>query len=124
MKESGRTERVTLCSQCLQVGRRGEIGVPALRCGGNDDACIRDRAEMGRSSAAPLPGRMPRLGLELQADRKLGLPRVAHANAEEAVEVEELRRRQRIHVVLVVEGVEHLELGHDAETFAEMEWAS
>src|SRR6266581_3294073 len=41
--------------------------------------------------------------------RELRLPRVADALPEEAVEVEERRRRQRVNVVGVVERVEHLE---------------
>src|SRR5262249_41803625 len=62
------------------------------------------------------------LKLELEAHRQLRLARIAHANAQEAVEVEQLRRRQWIHVVLVVEGVEHFELRNKFHAFAKLKW--
>ena len=52
----------------------------------------------------------PRSHLKLEAHRQLRLPRIPYAYAQEPVEVEELWRRQRIHVVFVVEGVEHFDL--------------
>ena len=51
------------------------------------------------------------------------LARIADANAEEPVEVEELWRRQRVHVVLVVEGVEHLDSGNELHAFAKADGA-
>src|ERR1700730_4172715 len=66
---------------------------------------------------------MPRVGLKLEAGGKRGLARVADANAEEAVEVEELRRGQRVDVIFIVEGVEHFDPGYDAEALAEMDRA-
>jgi len=44
---------------------------------------------------------------------KLGLQRVAHALAQEAVKVEQPWRNQRVDVVFVVEAVEHLDHGRE-----------
>src|SRR5215475_6579583 len=54
--------------------------------------------------------------LERHLHAELRLPWVADALAQEAVEVEEPGRRQRVDVVPVVEGVEHLEAGNDLRT--------
>src|SRR5437764_13051506 len=60
---------------------------------------------------------------EQKLDGQLQLPRVADALAEEAVEVEETRRRERIDVVRVVEGIEHLDDGDERLALAEAERA-
>src|SRR5216683_5568989 len=61
--------------------------------------------------------------LELEAHGQLRLARITHADAEETVEVEESRSAQRVHVVLVVEGVEHFDLRDKLQALAEMERA-
>src|SRR5262249_31717649 len=53
----------------------------------------------------PAPG--PLL-LEDELQRQLYLARIAHALTQEAVEIEQPRRYQRVDVVVVVERVEHL----------------
>ena len=58
---------------------------------------------------------------EVEAHGQLRLPRIAHTIAQKAVKVEQPWGRQRIDVVLVVEGVEHLELGDDSHALAEVE---
>src|SRR3954466_9529198 len=62
--------------------------------------------------------------LERELHRQLCLARIAHTLPQEAVKVEQSRRRQRIHVVLVVERIEHLDLGNQRVTFAELERTS
>src|SRR5262249_3382225 len=59
--------------------------------------------------------------LELEANGKLGLPRIAHTNAQKAVEIEQGGRGQRVNVVLVVEGIKDFHLGNDGVAFAEAE---
>src|SRR5712664_2922526 len=61
------------------------------------------------------------LVLEVHLHRELHLPRVAHALAQEAVEVEEARADERVDVVLAVEGVEHLDRGDDLHVFPRLE---
>src|ERR1700745_2612921 len=65
--------------------------------------------------------KLPVCALELEAQRELCLTRVAHAKAQEAVEVEECRSRERVDVVLVVERVEHFHLRNDRKALAEAE---
>src|SRR5262245_54968053 len=72
-------------------------------CTGASSRCRRSSASLTRSERS----------LERHLHAKLRLPRVADALPQEAVEVEEAGRRQRIDVVRVVEGVEHLETGND-----------
>ena len=57
---------------------------------------------------------------ELQAQRQLRLTRVAHADTEEAVEVEERGSAQRIYVVLVVEGIEQFDRRYESVAFSEL----
>src|SRR5262249_17282367 len=68
---------------------------------------------------------LPRLelGLELETNRQLRLARVAYAHAQEAVKVEERRRYERVHIVFVVEGVEHLDGRDNGEAVAELKRA-
>src|SRR5712692_7275366 len=76
-----------------------------------------------RSAGAPLLGRT-NVGqwLEREPNGKLGLPRVTDSFAQETVEVEQSRRHQRIHIVLVVEGVEHFHGRDDLHPFTQLEW--
>src|SRR4030095_12720282 len=66
---------------------------------------IPGRSSSARRRAAALD--MWRI-LEHELYRQLDLTWIAHAEAQEPVEVEQCRRHQRIDVVLVVERVEHL----------------
>src|SRR5262245_4728330 len=68
--------------------------------------CRRSNASRTRSACS----------LERHLHAKLRLSRVADALAQEAVEVEQRGRCERVHVVCVVEGVEHLEAGNDLRT--------
>src|SRR5687767_2327727 len=54
------------------------------------------------------PNPEPR-NLEHHLHRELGLPRIADTRPQEAVEVEQGRRAERVDVVAVVERVEHLD---------------
>src|SRR5262245_61067375 len=72
-------------------------------CTGASSRCRRSNASLTRSERS----------LERHLHAELRLPRVADALAQEAVEVEQRWRRERVHVVRVVEGVEHLETGND-----------
>src|SRR5262249_1047449 len=74
-----------------------------------------------RSSLLALLLTARRTELELDPHRQLRLSRIADAHAQEAVEVEQLRRGQRVHVVGVAEGVEHFQLRHECEPFADAE---
>ena len=49
--------------------------------------------------------------LELEAHRELRLARIAYADAEEAVEVEELRRRQRVTLLVLLKVLNISSLG-------------
>src|SRR5262245_18403624 len=75
-------------------------------CTGASSRCRRSSASLTRSERS----------LERHLHAKLRLPRVADALAQEAVEVEEPWRRQRVAVVRVDERVEHLEAGNDLST--------
>ncbi|HEY4048151.1 MAG TPA: hypothetical protein VGM27_14915 [Acidobacteriaceae bacterium] len=46
--------------------------------------------------------------LENEAERKLSWPRITDSDTREAAEIEERRRAERVEIVGVVEGVEHL----------------
>src|SRR5918911_3550758 len=83
---------------------------------------MRARAARALPRGARARGRSPRRS-EQELDGQLHLPRVADALAEEAVEVEETRRRERVDVVRVVEGVEHLDDGDERLALAEAERA-
>src|SRR5262249_38798462 len=61
------------------------------------------------------------LTLERRLDSHLKLPWVADANAKKPGEVEQRRRRQRVDVVDVVEGVEHLQAGNNLAPCAKAE---
>ena len=52
------------------------------------------------------------------------LQRVADAEAQKTIEVEQCRRTQRVDIVGVVEGVEDLHLGNELEPVVDMEWTS
>src|SRR5262245_13644713 len=54
---------------------------------------------------------------------KLQLPRITHALAQEAIEIEQSRRYQRVDVVVVVEGVEHLQHRNQRVAVAEFNGA-
>src|SRR5213593_3095086 len=58
---------------------------------------------------------------ERELHRQLGLTRIADALTKEPVEIEQTGRNGRIHVVVVVEGVEHLDLRDDREAVVESE---
>ena len=58
--------------------------------------------------------------LEFEVDGELCLARIADANAE--VEVEELRREERVDVVLVVERVEHFDFRNEGIALADADW--
>src|SRR4030095_13815108 len=75
-------------------------------CTAASSRCRRSNASLTRSERS----------LERHLHAELRLPRVADALAQEAVEVEEAGRRQRVHVIRVVEGVEHLETRNDLST--------
>src|SRR5690349_10812978 len=75
-------------------------------CTGASSKCRHSNASLTRSERS----------LERHLHAQLRLPRVADALAQEAVEVEQRWRRQRVHVVRVVEGVEHLEARNDLRT--------
>src|SRR5918912_1158638 len=64
-----------------------------------------------------------RLPLEDELDGELKLARVADALAQEAVEVEEAGRDERVDVVRVVEGIEHLDDGDERHRLGEVEGA-
>lgn len=53
--------------------------------------------------------------LEDEAERKLSLPRITDTDAQEAAEIEERRGTQRIEIVGVVEGIEHLDARNKRE---------
>src|SRR5262245_56505219 len=72
-------------------------------CTGASSRCRRSSGSLTRSERS----------LERHLHAKLRLPWVADALTQEAVEVEQRGRRERIHVVRVVERVEHLEAGND-----------
>src|SRR6266496_1931336 len=71
-----------------------------------------------RPAGTPRP---QRLLLEREPDRDLQLTRVAHPQAQEAVEVEERGRAQGVDVVLAVEGVEHLDDGYEGRAPPELD---
>src|SRR5262245_32149927 len=75
-------------------------------CTGASSKCRRSNACLTRSQRS----------LERHLHAELRLPRVADALAQEAVEVEQRGRGERVHVVRVVEGIEHLEAGDDLST--------
>src|SRR5215472_2111188 len=60
--------------------------------------------------------------LESELNRKLGLQRITYALAQEAVEIEQPRRDQRVDVVLVVKAVEHLNHWGERVTVAKVDW--
>src|SRR5262245_60121974 len=60
--------------------------------------------------------------LESELNRELGLQRIAYALAQEAVEIEQPRRDQRVDVVLVVKAVEHLHHRRQSVTVAKVDW--
>src|SRR5215472_17195110 len=59
--------------------------------------------------------------LKLEAHRQLRLAWITHAHAQEAVKIEQGWRHQRIHVVLVVEGVKHLHGRNESHVLAKLE---
>src|SRR2546422_1385131 len=59
--------------------------------------------------------------LERELERELRLPRIAHALAQEAVEVKQRRRAEWIHIIFVVEGVEYLNHRNQLHPVAELE---
>src|SRR5688572_15818764 len=79
---------------------------------------VRTRVSYTRRNA-----RAPAWRLENNLDGELHLPRITDTSPEEAVEVEQRRRAERVDVVLVVERVEHLEDRDDLHAAAlEAEW--
>lgn len=63
--------------------------------------------------------------LKSEAERKLRLPRITHANAEKAAEIEQRRRAERIQIVGVVEGVKYLDARDERQPpIVEMDRAS
>ena len=88
------------------------VHIPAAVSWSHEDADARPRICTGASSRFRRSSAcLTRSGtlLRTSPDRQLRLARVADALPQEPVEVEQRRRRQRVHVVRVVEGVEHLE---------------
>jgi len=63
-----------------------------------------------------------RLSLEGELHSQLHLTRIAHTLSQEPVKVEESWRRERIDVVGVVEGIEHLDHRNNREAFVKVEW--
>ena len=59
--------------------------------------------------------------LESKPNCQLQLPRVANAQSQEPVKVRQRRCRQWIYVVLVVEGIEHLDDRDQLKPFAKSE---
>src|SRR6476659_4352950 len=72
-------------------------------CTGASSKCRHSNACLTRSERS----------LERHLHAELRLPRIADALPQEAVEIKQRGCRQRIHVVRVVERVEHLETGND-----------
>src|SRR5437868_8506251 len=72
--------------------------------------------------------RHPSLGrvaaLKQEPNGQLRLAWIAGTNAQETVKVEQRRRGQRVHIVLVVEGVKHFDRRNDCVPVAELDWAS
>ena len=62
-----------------------------------------------------------RPSLERELHRQLDLAGIADTLPQEAVEIEQAGRDERIHVVVVVEGVEHLHHRRQREPIAEFE---
>src|SRR5712691_2303637 len=80
------------------------------------------RARLGGAIArAPQTARGSSPPLEREPKRDLQLTRVAHAQAQEAVEVEERGRAQGVDVVLAVESVEHLDDGYEGRAPPELD---
>ena len=86
--------------------KRGALSAPLFRIG-HDTSCPCKCTDGAR--------------LEFETQGQLRLTRVSDAKAQEAVEVEKSRRRERVDVVLVIEGVEHFDLRNHGEAFAETE---
>ena len=59
--------------------------------------------------------------LERELNRQLHLPRIAHALPQEPVKVKQSRRHERVDVVGVVEGIEHLDDRNDREALVEFD---
>src|SRR5687767_14879214 len=59
--------------------------------------------------------------LEQHFHGELHLPRIAHAGAQEPVEIEQRRRGERVDIVVVVERVEHLDDRYELQAVAEAE---
>lgn len=60
--------------------------------------------------------------LERELNRELYLPRVAHTLTKEAIKIEKSRRRERVDIIGVVEGIEHLDARNQRIPLAEFEW--
>src|SRR5262249_11025825 len=60
--------------------------------------------------------------LESELNRELGLQGITYALAQEAVEIEQPRRDQRVDVVLIVKAVEHLHHRRQSVTVAKVDW--
>ena len=77
---------------------------------------------MGREPRAySLSGLMVYIS-ERKLHRQLQLPWIAHSLSQEAVEVEQCRRAQRVNVVFTVEGIEHLNNRNQRIPLAKLEW--
>ena len=63
-----------------------------------------------------------KLWLESKSDCQLHLSRIADTLSQEPVEVEESRRDERVDIVRVVEGIEHLDDRNYREAFVEFKW--
>src|ERR1051325_8105873 len=96
-------------------------GAPSVPLFASSTRCRAMRTKRGTMYDAPTTHKRPNRRHDFEADRELRLARVAVANPEEAVEVEKLRRGQRVDIVGVVESVEHFELGDEGIPFAETE---
>src|SRR6266576_3670467 len=58
---------------------------------------------------------------ERELNRQLHLPGIANALPQEAVKIEQPRRAQRVDVVCIVEGIEHLEDRDQCVPFTKLE---
>src|SRR5438876_6834981 len=68
------------------------------------------------TSSGPRSRRSSRASLKYELHSELHLPRVADALSQESVEVEQRDRGERIHIVRVVERVEHLHARNELVT--------
>src|SRR5260370_34493682 len=73
------------------------------------------------SRSAPLEKQSGRL-LESKLHGQLELSRITHALPQEAVKVEQRCRTQRVNVVGIVEGIEHLDDRNQRVAFTKLEW--